>query len=96
MKQTVQVKGNFHVNNGNVLINAAMEGMGIIYEPDFLVYEAFKQKRLKQILEDWETDEFSLFAVYVNRQFLPPKVRSFIDFLVEYIGTQPYFHIQNT
>jgi len=94
-EQTVQVKGNFHINNGNVLVNAALEGMGIIYEPVFLVYEAIKQKRLVQILKDWETDEFSLSAVYANRQFLPPKVRSFIDFLVEYFGEQPYFSLQN-
>jgi len=94
-EQTVQVKGNFHINNGNVLVNAALGGMGIIYEPDFLVYEAIKQKRLVQILKDWETDEFSLSAVYANRQFLPPKVRSFIDFLVEYFGEQPYFSLQN-
>jgi DNA-binding transcriptional LysR family regulator len=94
-EQTVQVKGNFHINNGNVLVNAAVEGMGIIYEPDFLVYEAIQQKRLVPILKDWEPDEFSLFAVYANRQFLPPKVRSFIDFLVEYFGDQPYFSLQN-
>lgn len=93
---TVQVKGNFHVNEGQVLVNAALEGMGILYEPDFLVYDAIKHKRLVRILEDWETDEFSLYAVYASRQFLPPKVRSFIDFLVDYFGSQPYFHTQNT
>jgi len=81
---------------GQVLVNAALEGMGILYEPDFLVYQAIKQNRLVQILEDWETDEFSLFAVFASRQFLPPKVRSFIDFLVEYFGRQAYFHTPNT
>jgi DNA-binding transcriptional LysR family regulator len=86
-QQTVQVKGNFHGNNGNVLMNAAIEGMGVIYEPDFVVHQAIRQKQLRRILENWETDEFSLFAVYAHRQFLPPKVRSFIDFLVEYYAT---------
>jgi DNA-binding transcriptional LysR family regulator len=90
-EQTVQVSGNFHVNNGNVLVNAAVEGMGILYEPDFMVYEAIRERRLVPILTDWKADEFSLYAVYANRQFLPPKVRSFIDFLVEYFGPQPYF-----
>jgi DNA-binding transcriptional LysR family regulator len=76
-------------------VNAALEGMGIIYEPDFLVHEAINQKRLVQILDDWETDEFSMFAVYANRQFLPPKARSFIDFLVEYFGPKPDWSLRN-
>ncbi len=93
-EQTVPVKGNFHGNSGNVLMNAAKEGMGIIYEPDFVVYQAVRDKQLMPILEEWGTDEYSLFAVYANRQFLPPKVRSFIDFLVEYYKPEPNFRLQ--
>jgi DNA-binding transcriptional LysR family regulator len=60
------------------------------------VYESIRQKRLVKVLEDWETDEFLLFAVYANRQFLPLKVRSFIDFLVDYFGPRPYWSLRNT
>lgn len=80
-------------HNTQLLVNAAMEGMGILYEPDILVYEAIRQKRLVQVLDDWQTDEFTLFAVYANRQFLPPNVRSFIEFLVDYFGPQPYWSL---
>ncbi len=90
-EKTVAVKGNFHSNNGNVLVNAAIDGMGIIYEPDFLVHQALRQKRLVRILEGWGLEGYSLFAVYANRQFLPPKVRSFIDFVVAYYGKNPGF-----
>lgn len=93
VEQIVQVNGNFHVNEGKVLANAALAGMGILYEPDFLVAEHIRQKRLVEILPDWQKDEFSLYAVYANRQFLPPKVRSFIDFLVEYFGPRPYWSL---
>jgi len=92
-EQIVQVKGNFHVNEGKVLVNAALAGMGILYEPDFLVTEHIRQQRLVHILKDWEADEFSLYAVYANRQFLPLKVRSFIDFLVDYFGPHPYWSL---
>lgn len=95
VEQIVQVKGNFHVNEGKVLVNAALAGMGILYEPDFLVSEHIRQKRLVPILKDWQADEFSLYAVYPNRQFLPAKVRSFIDFLVEYFGPTPYWSLEN-
>lgn len=94
VEQIIPVNGNFHVNEGKVLVNAALAGMGILYEPDFLVTKHIQQKRLIHILKDWETEEFSLYAVYPNRQFLPLKVRSFIDFLVEYFGPQPYWSLR--
>jgi len=92
-EKIVQIKGNFHVNEGIVLVNAALAGMGILYEPDFLVTEHIRQGRLTRILKDWKTEEFSMYAVYPNRQFLPLKVRSFIDFLVEYFGPTPYWSL---
>ena len=39
---------------------------------------------------DWQVDELTVFAVHPNRQFLPPKVRSFIDFLAERFAPEPY------
>jgi DNA-binding transcriptional LysR family regulator len=33
----------------------------------------------------------TVFVVYPNRKFLPPKVRSFIDFLAERFGPEPYW-----
>ena len=93
VEQFVPIKGNFRVNNGNMLANAAVAGMGIIYEPDFHVAEYIQQGKLVQILAEWETVELSLYAVYANRQFLPQKVRSFIDFLVDYFGPQPYWSL---
>ena len=89
----IPVTGNLRVNNGNILVSAAIAGMGIIYEPDFHVAKYIRRGQLVRILEDWETVELSLFAVYANRQFLPLKVRSFIDFLVDYFGPQPYWHL---
>ena len=35
------------------------------------------------MLEDWSMPDFSLYAVYLSRKFLPAKVRVFIDYLVE-------------
>jgi len=90
-KRTVRVSGNFRSNSGDVLMNAAIEGLGVIYEPTFMTYEALWQKRLVRILPDWEAEEFTLFTVYPNRKFLPPKVRSFIDFLAERFGPEPYW-----
>jgi DNA-binding transcriptional LysR family regulator len=90
-ERAVPVAGNLRSNNGDVLMNAALDGLGVICEPTFLVYEALRRKQLVQVLPTWSAAEFSLFAVYPNRKFLLPKVRSFIDFLVERFGPEPYW-----
>jgi len=90
-QRTIRVSGTLQSNNGDVLMNAAVEGLGVVYEPTFVAYEALKDKRLVPILADWHGDEFAMFAVYPTRKFLPPKVRSFVDFLVERFGPEPYW-----
>ena len=89
--QTVPISGNLRGNNGDILVIAAIEGLGVALQPTFLIYEALRQKKLVRILSDWETDDLTVFAVYPNRKFLPPKVRSFIDFIAERFGPEPYW-----
>jgi len=89
--QAVKVSGNVHGNNGDILCSAAVEGLGVILQPTFIVYELLREKKLARILEGWETDDFTIYAVYPSRQFLTPKVRSFIDFLVERFAREPYW-----
>ena len=89
--QVVRVSGNVHGNNGDILCSAAVEGLGVIVQPSFLVYELLREKKLVRILEGWEADDSTIYAVYPSRQFLTPKVRSFIDFLVERFGREPYW-----
>lgn len=62
-------------------------------QPDFLIYEALREGKVVRVLSDWETDDLGIFAVYPNRKFLPPKVRSFIDLLAERFGPEPYWSI---
>mgnify|MGYP001578309055 FL=1 len=92
VERKVRIAGNLRGNNGSMMVNAAIDGLGVIVEPDFLVGEALRQRRLVRILPDWESTELSLYAVYPNRKFLPPKVKSFVDFLVEYFEPVPYWH----
>lgn len=87
----VKVQGNFHGNNGNILCNAAASGLGIIYQPTFLTHELLRSGRLVRVLPEWETDRFTAYAVYPHRQFLLPKVRSFIDFMIGHFGPAPFW-----
>jgi len=91
VERKVSISGNLRGNNGDILSTAAIEGLGVILHPTFMVYEALREKKLVRILSDWKVDDLTVFAVYPNRKFLPPKVRSFIDFLAEQFGPEPYW-----
>ena len=79
---TVRIDGGLRANNGDVLREAALAGMGIVLQPDFVVGADLAAGRLRRVLDDWMAP-VGIHAVYASRSHLAPKVRSFIDFLVE-------------
>lgn len=79
----VMVNSILQANNGDVLREAAIAGMGVILQPDFLLEQALADGRLVRVLPDWEVPPIGIFAVYTSRSHLAPKVRSFIDYLVD-------------
>lgn len=79
----VTVNSILQANNGDVLREAAIAGMGVILQPDFLLEDALADGRLVRVLPDWDVPAIGIFAVYTSRSHLAPKVRSFIDYLVD-------------
>lgn len=82
-RASVRVGGDLRANNGDVLREAALAGMGIVLQPDFLVGDDLAAGRLLRVLPDWQVPAIGVYAVYASRSHLAPKVRSFIDWLVE-------------
>jgi len=80
---TVEVKGRLRCNNDFVIKQAALDGLGIAYFPAFFVEKEITDGRLVRILKDCDGPAFFIQAVYASRHHLPPKVRAFVDFLVE-------------
>ena len=84
--QVVPVQGSYCSNNGEVLCEAAAQGLGIVLLPDFIVAEALAEGRLQRILEGYEPPPFSLYGLYPSRHFVPAKIRLFLDFVVGAAG----------
>jgi DNA-binding transcriptional LysR family regulator len=78
-------------NNGDVLVEAAIVGAGIVLQPTFIASKALQNGELIQILPDFEPSPIGLYAVYAHRKLLPNKVRCFIDFMEGYYGSPPYW-----
>ncbi|HTN49830.1 MAG TPA: LysR family transcriptional regulator [Burkholderiaceae bacterium] len=75
----VRVSGTLHANSGDALRSAAIRGLGIIYEPDFLLQDALRQGELVRLLPDYEGSRGDIWAVYPSRRHLSLKVRLFVD-----------------
>lgn len=83
---SVAVSGGLRANNGDVLREAAIAGLGIIAQPDFIVADALADGRLQRILPDYGLASIGVYAMYASRSHLAPKVRSFIDYLLEQLA----------
>lgn len=83
---SVRVSGNLQANNGDALRAAACAGLGTVYLPDFILGGDLAAGRLVRLLEDWETPEIPIHAVFPPQRHLSAKLRAFVDFLVERLG----------
>jgi DNA-binding transcriptional LysR family regulator len=79
----VRIAGSVHGNNGEMLAAIAVEGVGIAFEPDFIVSPLIKAGKLVPILKNYQPAPLPIYAIYPSRRHLSAKVRSFVDFLVE-------------
>lgn len=79
---TVPISGNLRVNNGDVLVAAAVA--------TFLVNSEIRARRLVSIMLDHPTIEFpGIFAMYPPDCRPPAKVRAFVDFVAQRFGAVP-------
>ncbi len=85
-ERVVNLPENYVVNSPNAARNAILGGHAMGLMADYLVEEALGHDRLVRVLPDWQTREQPIFAVFVHRNYMPAKVRAFIDFLVENLG----------
>jgi len=82
----VRVSGNLYANDGESLVAAAVEGHGIILVPEWLVNCELREGILQELLTHYSLipKETPMYALYPRQRHLPPKVRAFIDFMVEH------------
>ncbi len=81
--ETVVIKAAFCCNNGEVLAEAAMQGLGITLLPEFIVEDALADGRLVRVLEGRERSPLVLSVLYPSRRHVPVKTRLFIDYVIE-------------
>lgn len=91
--RVLDVKGSFETNSADTLYYGALVGLGIARLSTFLVGPDLKAGRLVRLLPEYTHEKASILAVYPQRRHLSPKVRAFIDFLVEKFTPVPPWEI---
>lgn len=90
-EHSVTVPMRMRTNNGDILLSAAIDGLGIVLTPSFIAHKAIQEKRLVPIMADYYVESAHAYAVYPQTRFLAHRVRKFIDFLSERFSDQPYW-----
>lgn len=81
--ESVNVQGHLSINNPRVMCDAVLEHAGIAVIPMWLIRGHLKAGKLKSILTDYEPKPMEIHVLYPQRQYVPAKVRCFIDFLMQ-------------
>ena len=80
-ERNVRIDGPVHANNGRFLDALAVEGAGIVYEPDFIVGPDVRAGKLVPLLREFQPPPASIHVAYPSRRHLSAKVRAFTDYL---------------
>ncbi len=92
-RSTVKVRGRVRANNGDVLRQAAISGLGVTVLPTFIVGADLQAGTLVPVLEDYIPQSIGIYAIYPHARHLSPKVRAFVDFLADRFGPRPYWDL---
>jgi DNA-binding transcriptional LysR family regulator len=80
----LNVEGALISNHQDVVIEGALQGLGILYAyDDGRVRESIARGQLKRVLADWSPTVPGLFMYYSNRRHPQPALRAFIDCLLD-------------
>ncbi|QDC02189.1 LysR family transcriptional regulator [Mesorhizobium sp. 8] len=84
--ERIAVAARYSVSSSLAVRDALRAGFGVSLMPLPYVEDDLTNGRLRSALEDWSTVETTLYAVYSSRQHVAPKIRAFLDFLIDEFG----------
>ena len=76
----ITVRGVLCSNNGEVLKDAAVQGLGIALLPTFIIKQELDRETLAIVLPDYQPPAISLCLIYPLNRHLNTKIRLFVEF----------------
>ena len=87
---SIRPRGPMSANNGEVLVEAAIAGAGVVHQPDFVLGPHFADGSLVPLLTGWRAPDIAVHAVHHQSRHVSAKIRVFIDFLAEIWRVPPW------
>jgi LysR family transcriptional regulator, transcriptional activator for dmlA len=79
--EAVKIRGNLTTNDGEIAVNWALEGHGILIRAEWDIERYLRNGRLVHVLPHYHTPDADIHAVYPQRHQLAARVRAFVDFV---------------
>ncbi len=83
---TVKTRGNLTTNDGEIAVNWALEGHGILMRAEWDIERYLRNGRLVQVLPQFQTPDADIYAVYPQRHQRATRVRGFVEFAAGVLG----------
>ena len=90
-EQAIRTTGAVTMNSADAILSTVLASGGLAMLASFMTGEYVQEGRLLPLLEDYVSEDVPIFAVYPSNRHLSPKVRVFVDFLVELYNPVPYW-----
>ncbi|HVQ08198.1 MAG TPA: LysR family transcriptional regulator [Allosphingosinicella sp.] len=87
--ETIRVSPVLRSNNGDMLLAAARNGLGLVMLPSFIAAPAIEDGGVEVVLTNYPLEEGALHAVMPPGRAVTARVRALVDFLVERFGPEP-------
>jgi len=86
--EAVKTRGNLTTNDGEIAVNWALDGHGVLMRAEWDIERFLKNGRLVQVLPQYYTPDADIHAVYPQRHQLAARVRAFVDFVALSLNQQ--------
>ena len=84
--QRINVDGPVIANDGEIIRQMTLAGLGISLLPDFFVDEGIQSGALISLFPDQIDHRVGVYLLFPSHRQLSPAARVFIDFMVEHVG----------
>ncbi len=89
-EEAVEPKGPLRANNADALAPALRAGLGLAIQPDFLIWEDLRRRRLERVMLDWSLPPIALHLVTPPGDPRPARVTALIAYLTEKLKSAPW------
>jgi DNA-binding transcriptional LysR family regulator len=82
------VQGNFTSNHLDLIKQMVLDNLCIAILPKFMVANELQTEKIKPCLTSYQLPESPIYAVYPERKFKLPKLKTFLEMLKAYLNEQ--------